>query len=85
MSEACPQFDDETCPRHGGPVRKCYTFGSTMSAETDVYTFHGCRCAVSVQHDPVGTYAPSVYIHDSYRDAAGTGTLASMMAAAKYR
>jgi len=81
------EFDelDGRCPVHGTPHRKTYTYGSTMSAETEVFTFRGCRCAVSVRHDPVGTYPPVVQHHQTFNDAAGTGRLHAMLAAAKYR
>ena len=56
-----------------------------MSAETDVCTFRGCRCAVAIKHDPVGTYqSVAVYCID-YDTASGIGRLHSMQAAAKYR
>ena len=73
------------CPVHGGKVRKCYTHGSSMSAETEVFTFKTCRCAVAVRHDPIGTYPATITYHTSYDAASGTGKLHAMMAAAKYR
>ena len=82
MSEV--EFED-CCPVHGGEVKKTYTFGSTMSAETDVHVFHGCKCAVSESHDPVGTYPSVARYHESYSNASGVGRLRAMDAAAKYR
>lgn len=76
---------DGRCPVHRTPHRKMYTYGSTLSAETEVFTFCGCRCAVSVRHDPVGTFQPLVRHHHTFEDAAGTGRLHAMPAAAKYR
>lgn len=73
------------CPVHGGPVRKVYTYGSTMSAETEVYAYRGCGCAVSLRHDPVGTYPSVAQYHATFDAAAGTGRLHAMRAAAKYR
>ena len=73
-----------SCPAHGKPFRKLYTFGSSMSAETEVYTFHGCPCAVSVKHDPVGILRASVMYHRTYAGAAGRGRLHAMDAAARY-
>jgi len=75
----------DCCPVHGGAFKKLYTFGSTMSAETEVCVFHGCRCAVAIKHDPVGTYASEATWHPSYDDASGVGRLRAAMAAAKYR
>lgn len=77
--------ENDTCPCHGTPIKKSYTYGSTMSAETDVYVFSGCKCAVSVRHDPVGTYDSVAQYHDNFGDAAGTGKLHAMRAATKYR
>jgi hypothetical protein len=74
-----------TCPVHGTAHRKTYTYGSTMSAETDVVTFVGCGCAVSISHDPVGTYPSLARYHKTFAGAAGLGRLRAMDAAAKYR
>ncbi len=79
------ECSNHRCPCHGSPFRKMYTFGSTMSAETEVYTFTGCGCAVSDRHDPVGTYPSVTTYHATYGEASGTGRLHGMMAAAKYR
>ncbi|MGA2068323.1 MAG: hypothetical protein ABSG86_25345 [Thermoguttaceae bacterium] len=73
------------CPVHGGAFRKIYTYGSTMSAETDVVAFRGCGCAVSIAHDPVGTYPSVARYHRAFAGAAGLGRLRAMDAAAKYR
>ncbi len=80
-------YDDPggPCPVHDTPHRKIYTFGSSMSGETEVCTFRGCRCAVSIKHDPIGTYPASVMYHTSYGSASGRGRLHAMEMAAKYR
>lgn len=78
-------YEGDECPVHGTEHRKTYTFGSTMSAETSVCTFTGCRCAMAVSHDPVGTYPSVAKYHDSYAGATGQGKLHAAMAAAKYR
>ena len=85
-NDQLPDFHaGDDCPRHGSPHRKTYTFGSSMSAETDVCTFRGCKCVVVVMHDPVGTY-PSVAVYKArWEDAAGVGKLRAMDAAVKYR
>lgn len=75
----------DACPVHGTPHRKIYTFGSTMTAETEVCTFRGCQCAVSISHDPVGTYPSIAKWNSSYSNAAGHGKLNAMMWAAKLR
>ncbi|KKN16589.1 hypothetical protein LCGC14_0974290 [marine sediment metagenome] len=75
----------DPCPVHDTPYRKVYTFGSQMSGETEVCTFRGCRCAVSIKHDPVGTYPASIAYHTSYNSASGRGRLHAMEMAAKYR
>lgn len=73
-----------SCPVHGTPHRKIYTFGSTMSGETEVCTFSGCGCAVSMKHHPAGCDTSIMY-HDNYNDASGRGRLHAMECAAKYR
>lgn len=78
-------FDDgDPCPVHGSPHRKIYMFGSTMSGETEVCTFRGCKCAVSIKHSPAGFGSSAMY-HTSYDEAAGRGKLHAMEMAAKYR
>jgi len=76
---------DDCCPVHGGKIKKTYTFGSTMSAETDVHVFCGCGCAVAERHDPIGILQSAVSYHTSYSNASGVGKLHAMLAAAKYR
>jgi len=78
------EFDD-CCPVHGGGIKKTYTFGSTMSAETDVSVFRGCQCAVAVRHDPIGILRSAASYHKSFNSASGVGKLHAAMAAAKYR
>ena len=76
--DRCPgYYEGDPCPVHGTPSRKLYTFGSSMSCETDVCTFRGCACAVSISHDPVGVLDSVIKYHSSYRSAAGTGRLRS--------
>lgn len=77
--------DGDPCPVHDTPHRKIYTYGSTMSGETDVCTFRGCGCAVSIKHDPMGTYPPSIAYHTTFAVASGRGRLHAMRMAAKYR
>lgn len=77
--------EGDACPKHGTEHKKTYTFGSSMSAETDVCVFRGCRCAVAIQHDPIGVLPSVAKLCDSYDDAHGVGRLHAMMAAAKYR
>jgi hypothetical protein len=85
----CTILDDHAegnpCPVHGTPHRKIYTYGSTMTGETDVCTFRGCGCAVSIKHDPVGTYPASIMYHDNFDSASGRGRLHAQLCAAKYR
>ena len=77
--------EGDACPEHGTECKKSYTFGSTMSAETDVCVFRGCGCAVAIRHDPVGTLKSVATWHTSYNNASGVGRLHAMEAAAKYR
>ncbi len=77
--------EGDPCPVHNKPHRKIYTFGSTMTGETDVCTFRGCGCAVSIKHDPVGTYPASIMYHDHFGSASGRGRLHAQLCAAKYR
>lgn len=77
--------DGDACPRHDSESKKTYTFGSTMSAETTVTVFHGCKCAVAVRHDPVGTYQSVASYHTNYNDATGVAHLHAQGASAKYR
>jgi Zn-dependent M28 family amino/carboxypeptidase len=77
--------EGDNCPVHDTACKKTYTFGSTMSAETDVCVFHGCRCAVAVRHDPIGILPGVATWHPTYNDATGVGRLHSAMASAKYR
>ena len=80
------RFDiGDDCPVHGTTFKKSYTFGSTMTAETEVCTFAGCRCAVAISHDPVGTYPGVAKYCESYGSAAGRGTLNAKLWAAKLR
>lgn len=72
------------CPQHNTPHREIYDFGSTMSGQTEVCTFRGCKCAVSIKHDPVGTYPASAMYHTSYNSASGRARLHAQMMAAKY-
>jgi hypothetical protein len=53
-----------------------------MSMETDLFTFFGCSCSVSISHDPVGTY-PSVATYWDHFNG-GIGKLNAMCAKAKY-
>lgn len=78
-------YEAEECPVHDTPHKKTYTFGSTMSAETDVCVFRGCKCAVAIRHDPVGTLEAVATWHTTYNDATGVAKLHAMLAAAKYR
>ena len=75
----------DPCPAHNTPHRKIYTYGSTLSAETEVCTFRGCKCAVSVRHDPVGTYPAAANYHTTFGAAEGQGRLHAALATAKYR
>jgi hypothetical protein len=77
--------EGDQCPVHESSHKKTYTFGSSMSAETSVCVFHGCRCAVAVSHDPVGTYPSVARWFPSYGDASGVGVLRAMDAAVRYR
>lgn len=74
--------DDAKCPCHGGKLRKIYRYGSTMTAETDLFTFYGCGCSVAIRHDPVGTYPSVATYHDHF--ASGVGRFHAMRAADKY-
>jgi hypothetical protein len=75
----------DTCPVHGSAYKKTYMFGSTMSAETEVSIFDGCKCAIAERHDPVGTYVSKITYHSSYNAAYGVAKLHAEMAKAKYR
>ncbi len=75
----------DACPVHGTKHKKRYTFGSTMTAETEVCVFKGCQCAVSVSHDPCGTYPSVAKYNDSFANASGRGRLNAMMWADKFR
>ena len=77
------ECDETTCPRHGGKLRKIYRYGSSMSAETDLFTFYGCNCSVAIRHDPVGTYPSTATYYTTFAD--GVGRLHAKLAAAKYR
>jgi hypothetical protein len=80
-------FDEgnDRCPVHGSNIRKRYDFGSSMSAETEVFVFKGCRCAIAVRHDPVGTLRSVATYHTNYDSASGVGRLHALEAIAKYR
>jgi hypothetical protein len=78
------EFDDR-CPCHGNKLKKQYTFGSTMTAETTVSVFYGCQCAVAERHDPIGILPNVASYHKSYANASGVGRLHALEAAAKYR
>jgi hypothetical protein len=73
----------DNCPVHNMPHRKIYTFGSPMSGETEVCTFRGCRCAVSIVFDGFG--GGSAMYHTSYDEASGRGSLNAQLCAVKYR
>lgn len=80
----CVWHDGDACPKHQTPMRKIYTFGSCMTHETEVAVFSGCKCAVSVGHDPIGINDAIVLRHDDYESAAGLATLRKDMARVKY-
>ena len=69
------QSASDPCPSCGTQSRKTYTFGSSLSAETDVVVFAGCDCAVAIRHDPIGTYPSVASYHPSYEQAAGVAVL----------
>ena len=75
----------DRCPCHATPFKKIYTFGSSMTAETEVTVFRGCRCAVAVRHDPIGVLRSTATLCASYSEASGVGRLHAMEAAARYR
>ena len=52
MSELVESYS-ESCPEHGGDLKKDYGFGHRNS-DAEVHVFHGCKCAVGMRHDPVG-------------------------------
>ncbi len=79
------ECSDHKCPCHKTAFRKMYTYGSTMSAETDVYTFTGCGCAVSIRHDAGGFYPSVATYHETYDEARGAGRFHAALAADKYR
>ena len=87
--ETMTKLDDfdpgDPCPVHDTDHRKIYVFGSTMTGETEVCTFRGCRCAVSVTHDPVGTYHSAAMYHTRFSEAEGRGCLHRDLCAVKYR
>ena len=74
----------DPCPVHKTEFRKMYTFGSTMSAETEVCIFKGCKCAVSLAHHPAGCETVARY-HTSFNSASGVGRLRAADWAAKLR
>lgn len=82
----CDYEEGDCCPNHAqSEFKKMYTFGSSMSAETEVIVFKACKCAVAICHDPVGTYDSRVIYFTSYDNAHGVGKLRAMDAKAKYR
>ena len=85
MPDVANFTEGDPCPIHGTDHKKTYTFGSSMSAETSVCVFKGCRCAVSVAHDPIGVLPATVRLHESYSDATGVGRIRAMDWAAKLR
>lgn len=74
----------DECPVHGTKYRKIYTYGSTMTGETEVSTFIGCKCAVSVIHDPVGTCDSAARYHTTFGEASGRAVLHRELCRAKY-
>jgi hypothetical protein len=77
--------EGDACPVHGTKHRKTYTFGSTMSAETEACTFTGCRCTVAIKHDPCGCLPSEAVYCEDFDTARGIGKLRAMDAAIKYR
>lgn len=76
--------DGDPCPVHETPFRKAYTYGSTMTAETEVCVFRGCGCAIRISHDSRAFQAVPKY-HGNFDEAAGNGRLNAMIGAAMYR
>ena len=76
------QCNCDKCPVHGTEHKKMYTFGSSMSGETEVHTYKGCQCAVAVRH---GLFESATTYHTSYNGAAGRGIFHREMTKAKYR
>jgi hypothetical protein len=77
-----PQCDCCKCPVHATPHKKMYTFGSSMSGETEVHTFKGCQCAIAERHGLIGS---ATTYHTSYNSASGVGVFHREMCKAKYR
>ena len=77
-----PCCDHDKCPVHGTEHKKMYTFGSSMSEETEVHTFKGCQCAIAERHGLIGS---KTTYHTSYNNASGVGVLHREIAKAKYR
>lgn len=62
--------ETDTCPVHGGEVKREYTFGMS---DADVLTYEGCKCACCINRaDGFGDTATH---HPSYTSAAGAARL----------
>ena len=77
-------YPGDNCPKHGSKFRKIYTYGSSMTGESEVTTYHGCKCAICTKHDPVGTYPAVSELFTTYSEAASQATFFKMRCAAKY-
>jgi len=76
-----PDWDGETCPVHGHPVKKQYTFGMN---DAEVSVFDGCRCAVCVDHGSAccgGREETDATYHTDYDAAQGRASLIKMKCA----
>lgn len=68
-------WDEETCPAHGTPRARTYSFGNRQLPESEVVTFKGCACALRLAHDPAGCLPTVTTLHQSYASAAGASRL----------
>ncbi len=62
----------DCCPVHGSPLKAEYDFGAYRDAT--VYTFDGCRCAVSANCEAQILDGSTQY-HASYGEATGRARL----------
>lgn len=63
---------DETCPIHGGEVKKEYTYGYFRDAS--IFTHQGCKCCVLLSTDMAG-YTNEVAYLGSYDELHGMARL----------
>ncbi len=73
---------DETCPIHGGDVKKEYSFG--IYRDATIFTHECCKCCVLITYDMGGYVNDSAY-RGSYSELQGAATLHKEMNKVKNR